>query len=54
MVLVSRLGQMVQNTLVSGVKIEHMAKVNLFMLTVMFMTDFGLTIKLTDLEFTNM
>jgi hypothetical protein len=54
MVLESRLGLMVLNTLGSGVKIELMAKVNLYMSMVMFTMDFGQTTKLTDLESTNM
>jgi hypothetical protein len=54
MVLESRLGLMVLNTLGSGVKIELMAKVNLYMSMAMFTMDFGQTTKLTDLESTNM
>lgn len=49
----NKLGQMVLSTLENGEKIVLMVKVNSFMLMVIFMMDFGLMIKLMDLEFTS-
>lgn len=47
-------GLMAQNTLVSGVKIELMARVSLFMLTETSMMVFGRMIKLMVLVYTSM
>jgi hypothetical protein len=52
--LVNKLGLMVLNTQVSGVKIEHTARVNSSTSTVTFMMDFGQMIKQTVQEFTSM
>jgi hypothetical protein len=51
---VSKDGLMVLCTLESGEKIEHMAEVNLYMWTVIFMMGSGLMIKLMGMEFTSM
>ena len=48
--LENRHGLTVQNMQVNGEKIEHMAREDLFMSTVIFMTDIGLMIKLTVVE----